>query len=123
MEDFVATFVATFVAAFVVPIPNRDRVGRSSTKLATKVATKVRNRGFWARLYHIFGVNGLRMAIAFGILFGLFRALGLPRPLSGPALTPLIWMKVGAPVTSKKPTKAATSLQRPSPETGAGPLL
>jgi competence protein ComEC len=47
-----------------------------------------------AATYHIFAVDGLRMAIVFGIFFGLFRALGLPRPLSGAVLLPLIWFYV-----------------------------
>jgi ComEC/Rec2-related protein len=47
-----------------------------------------------AATYHIFAVDGLRMAIVFGIFFGLFRALGLPRPLSGAVLIPLIWFYV-----------------------------
>jgi len=49
-----------------------------------------------AATYHIFAVDGLRMAIVFGIFFGLFRALGLPRPLSGAVLIPLIWINVDA---------------------------
>ena len=47
-----------------------------------------------AATYHIFAVDGLRMAIVFGIFFGLFRALGLPRPWSGAVLIPLIWFYV-----------------------------
>ena len=48
----------------------------------------------------IFAVDGLRMAIIFGIFFGLFRALGLPGPLSGAVLVPLIWISVDAPMTN-----------------------
>jgi len=47
-----------------------------------------------AATYHIFAVDGLRMGIVFGIFFGLFRALGLPRPVSGAVLIPLIWFYV-----------------------------
>ncbi|HXP59906.1 MAG TPA: ComEC/Rec2 family competence protein [Dongiaceae bacterium] len=47
-----------------------------------------------AATYHIFAVDGLRMAIVFGIFFGLFRAVGLPRPVSGAVLIPLIWFYV-----------------------------
>ena len=47
-----------------------------------------------AATYHIFAVDGLRMAIIFGIFFGLFRAVGLPRPVSGAVLIPLIWFYV-----------------------------
>jgi competence protein ComEC len=44
-----------------------------------------------AATYHIFAVDGLRMAIVFGIFFYLFRALRVPRPVCGLALLPLIW--------------------------------
>ena len=36
-----------------------------------------------AATYHIFAVDGLRMAIIFGIFFGLLRALTLPRGICG----------------------------------------
>src|SRR5207237_2363324 len=36
-----------------------------------------------AATYHIFAVDGLRMAIIFGILLGLLRALSLPREIIG----------------------------------------
>jgi hypothetical protein len=45
---------------------------------------------------HIFAVDGLRMAITFGIFFCLFRALGLPRGVCGLMLIPLIWVSVDA---------------------------
>ena len=48
-----------------------------------------------AATYHIFAVDGLRMAIVFGIFFGLFRVIGLPRPICGIILVPLIWFYVG----------------------------
>src|SRR6266568_2967153 len=44
-----------------------------------------------AATYHIFAVDGLRMAIIFAIFFGLFRALGLSRVLCGAVVIPLIW--------------------------------
>ena len=44
-----------------------------------------------AATYHIFAVDGLRMAIIFGIFFGLFRLLRLPRDVCGLVLIPLIW--------------------------------
>src|SRR5205814_6506502 len=44
-----------------------------------------------AATYHIFAVDGLRMAIIFGIFFGLLRALTVPRGLCGVILIPLIW--------------------------------
>src|SRR5262249_39883329 len=47
-----------------------------------------------AATYHIFAVDGLRMAIVFGICFGLLRALGMPRSICGLILIPLIWFYV-----------------------------
>jgi competence protein ComEC len=47
-----------------------------------------------AATYHIFAVDGLRMAIIFGIFFCLFRALRLPRAVCGLVLIPLIWFYV-----------------------------
>jgi competence protein ComEC len=47
-----------------------------------------------AATYHIFAVDGLRMAILFGIFIGLFRVLRLPRGACGLALIPLIWFYV-----------------------------
>lgn len=44
-----------------------------------------------AATYHIFAVDGLRMAIIFGIFLALFRALGLPRVWCGVLLIPAIW--------------------------------
>ena len=44
-----------------------------------------------AATYHIFAVDGLRMAIIFGIFFALFRVLGLPRAWCGLVMLPVIW--------------------------------
>jgi competence protein ComEC len=44
-----------------------------------------------AATYHIFAVDGLRMAIIFGIFFQLFRFCRVPRPAIGLMLLPLIW--------------------------------
>jgi len=44
-----------------------------------------------AATYHIFAVDGLRMAIIFGIFFSLLRALRLPRAICALLLIPLIW--------------------------------
>jgi predicted membrane metal-binding protein len=44
--------------------------------------------------YHSFAVDGLRMAIVFGICSYLFRALWVRRTVSGLALIPLIWFYV-----------------------------
>jgi len=47
-----------------------------------------------AATYHIFAVDGLRMAIIFGMFFSLFRALTVPRPVIGVVLIPLLWFYV-----------------------------
>ncbi len=44
-----------------------------------------------AATYHIFAVDGLRMAIIFGIFFSLLRALTLPRAVCGLLLIPILW--------------------------------
>src|SRR5262249_41403540 len=76
-----------------------------------------------AATYHIFAVDGLRMAIVFGIFFGLFRALCLPRPVCGMLLVPLIWFYValtGWPASAIRATVMLTivivgwALKRPS---------
>ena len=76
-----------------------------------------------AATYHIFAVDGLRMAIIFGIFFGLFRSVGLPRPACGLILVPLIWCYValtGWPASAIRATVMLTIiivgwvLKRPS---------
>jgi competence protein ComEC len=47
-----------------------------------------------AATYHIFAVDGLRMAIIFGIVFGLCRALRLSRPWIALLSWPLLWFYV-----------------------------
>jgi competence protein ComEC len=47
-----------------------------------------------AATYHIFAVDGLRMAIVFGIFFTTFRTAGISRRISGILLIPLIWFYV-----------------------------
>lgn len=47
-----------------------------------------------AATYHIFAVDGLRMAILFGIFFAALRALRVPRSICGAVLIPLIWFYV-----------------------------
>jgi competence protein ComEC len=76
-----------------------------------------------AATYHIFAVDGLRMAIVFGICFGLFRAMGIPRSICGLILIPLIWFYValtGWPASAIRATVMLTIiiigwiLKRPS---------
>jgi len=47
-----------------------------------------------ASTYHIFAVDGLRMAIVFGIFFELLRALGVGRATSGLVVMPVVWCYV-----------------------------
>ena len=47
-----------------------------------------------AATYHIFAVDGLRMAIVFGIFYSVLRALSVPRPICGAVLIPVIWFYV-----------------------------
>jgi competence protein ComEC len=76
-----------------------------------------------AATYHIFAVDGLRMAIVFGIFFGLLRVLSVPRALSGAILIPVIWFYValtGWPASAIRATVMLTiviagwALRRPS---------
>lgn len=76
-----------------------------------------------ASTYHIFAVDGLRMAIVFGIFFELFRLLRLPRAWSGLALLPVAWFYValtGWPASAIRATVMLTvvvvgvALKRPS---------
>ena len=76
-----------------------------------------------AATYHIFAVDGLRMAIIFGIFLGLFRAVGLPRNVCGLILIPLIWFYValtGWPASAIRATVMLTivilgwALKRPT---------
>ena len=75
-----------FVATFVVPIPKRGRDGHFSTKLATKAATKVRNRGLWDRLHigsHVpAGENRLEKQPARGFLSHVQSAFAAPFSVS-----------------------------------------
>jgi len=76
-----------------------------------------------AATYHIFAVDGLRMAIVFGIFFGLFRALRINRAIAGLLLLPVIWFYValtGWPASAIRATVMLSVivvgwvLQRPS---------
>lgn len=47
-----------------------------------------------AATYHIFAVDGLRMAIVFGIFYSVLRAVAVPRSVCGLVLIPVIWFYV-----------------------------
>jgi len=76
-----------------------------------------------AATYHIFAVDGLRMAIIFGIFFVLLRVLRLPRAACGLVLLPVIWFYTaltGWPASAIRATVMLTvviigwALKRPS---------
>jgi len=76
-----------------------------------------------AATYHIFAVDGLRMAILFGIFFCVLRTLRVPRPVSGALLIPILWFYVvltGCPASAIRATVMLTIiilswvLRRPS---------
>src|SRR5579883_421369 len=81
-----------------------------------------------AATYHIFAVDGLRMAILFGIFFAIFRAVSVPRPIAGVVLIPLIWFYValtGWPASAIRASVMLTiviagwALKRPSNPTNS----
>jgi len=79
-------------------LPEEDESLRLEWALAlgwkTALTEEVSEPFIRAATYHIFAVDGLRMAILFGIFFALFRALGLSRAFCGALLIPLIWFYV-----------------------------
>jgi competence protein ComEC len=84
--------------ALALGLPVEDESLRLEWALAlgwkTALTEEVAEPFVQAATYHIFAVDGLRMAIIFGIFFCLFRALGLPRAVGGLVLIPLIWFYV-----------------------------
>ncbi len=113
--------------ALALGLPAEDESLRLEWALAlgwkTALTEEVAEPFVRAATYHIFAVDGLRMAIIFGIFFGLFRALGIPRAVCGLALIPLIWFYValtGWPASAIRATVMLTVvivgwvLQRPS---------
>ena len=82
-------------AALVRGLPQEDESLRLEWALSlgdkTVLTEEVAEPFVRAATFHIFAVDGLRMAILFGILFTLFRVLRLPRPVCGVVLIPLIW--------------------------------
>src|ERR1039457_4482410 len=81
--------------ALALGLPVEDESLRLEWALAlgwkTALTEEVSEPFVQAATYHIFAVDGLRMAIIFGIFFYLFRTLGLSRPMCGLVLLPLIW--------------------------------
>ena len=84
--------------ALALGLPVEDESLRLEWALAlgwkTALTEEVSEPFVQAATYHIFAVDGLRMAIIFGIFFGLFRLLRLPRAVCGLVLIPLIWFYV-----------------------------
>lgn len=113
--------------ALALGMPIEDESLRLEWALAlgwkTALTEEVSEPFVQAATYHIFAVDGLRMAIVFGIFFYLFRALRVPRAVSGLVLIPLIWFYValtGWPASAIRATVMLTvviigwALRRPS---------
>ena len=113
--------------ALALGVPVEDESQRLQWALTlgwkTALTQEVSEPFVQAATYHIFAVDGLRMAIVFGISFYLFRALRLPRAVSGLMLIPLIWFYValtGWPASAIRATVMLTVvilgwvLRRPS---------
>jgi competence protein ComEC len=81
--------------ALALGLPEEDQSVRLEYALTlgskTPLTEEVSEPFIRAATYHIFAVDGLRMAIIFGIFFYLLRALGVPRPVCGLILLPVIW--------------------------------
>jgi competence protein ComEC len=81
--------------ALALGLPAEDESLRLEWALSlgwkTALTEEVSEPFIQAATYHIFAVDGLRMAIVFGIFFYGLRALGLPRPWCGLLLLPVIW--------------------------------
>jgi competence protein ComEC len=85
--------------ALALGLPTEDESLRLEWALAlgwkTALTEEASEPFVQAATYHIFAVDGLRMAIVFGIFFYLLRAFGLPRPACGLVLLPLLWFYTG----------------------------
>jgi competence protein ComEC len=85
--------------ALALGLPSEDESLRLEWALTlgwkTALTEEVSEPFVQAATYHIFAVDGLRMAIIFGIFFYLLRALGLSRAVCGLVLLPLIWFYTG----------------------------
>jgi competence protein ComEC len=113
--------------ALALGLPSEDESVRLEWALALGWKTALNEEAsepfVRAATYHIFAVDGLRMAIVFGIFYAVLRALGLPRALRGIVLIPLIWFYValtGWPASAIRATVMLTliivgwALKRPS---------
>jgi competence protein ComEC len=84
--------------ALALGLPDADESLRLEWALTlgwkTALTEEVSEPFIRAATYHIFAVDGLRMAIIFGIFFTFFRVLGLPRGVIGLILLPLLWFYV-----------------------------
>ena len=118
--------------ALALGLPVEDESVRLEWALAlgwkTALTEEVSEPFVRAATYHIFAVDGLRMAIIFGIFYSVLRALGLPRPLCGVILIPMIWFYValtGWPASAIRATVMLTIiiigwvLKRPSNPTNS----
>jgi competence protein ComEC len=85
--------------ALAIGLPAEDESLRLEWALAlgwkTALTEEVSEPFVRAATYHIFAVDGLRMAIIFGIFFSILRAMGLPRATCGLAILPVVWFYTG----------------------------
>ncbi len=85
-------------AALAIGRTNEDTPLRLEQALAlgdkTFLTEQVTEPFMQAATFHIFAVDGLRMAILFGIFFESLRWLRVPRTINGLILIPLLWFYV-----------------------------
>jgi competence protein ComEC len=97
-RPLVDRFTAWARQALAQGLPAEDEALRLEWALAlgwkTALTEEASEPFVQAATYHIFAVDGLRMAILFGIFYSVLRAIGIPRPLGGVLLIPLIWFYV-----------------------------
>lgn len=113
--------------ALALGLPVEDESARLEWALTlgwkTALTEEVSEPFVQAATYHIFAVDGLRMAIIFGIFFSLLRAFSLPRSACGLVLLPVLWFYTaltGWPASAIRATVMLTvvivgwALKRPS---------
>src|SRR5205823_7717440 len=124
---FTERFIAWGKTALAQGLPVEDESLRLEWALTfgwkTALTEEVSEPFIRAATYHIFAVDGLRIAIISGIFLSLFRAMRLSRALSGLLVIPLLWLyayMTGFPASAIRATVMATvliggwALRRPS---------
>ena len=92
-------FIGWGKAALARGLPVEDEALRLEWALTLGVKTalteEVSEPFIHAATYHIFAVDGLRIAIISGIFLNLLRVFGFPRAVAGLLVLPLIWFYAG----------------------------